>query len=187
MLSTAMNNGGQWLATPLLLAVLSFPAWTSDLPDPVITPGAINPGITQENIRQTVCVKGYTKKIRPPAHLTNKLKKQQIRAYGYTDTNLKLYEEDHLIALEIGGAPDDPLNLWPQPRNSEWGAEKKDQLENVLHKKICAREIPLAEAQRAMATNWIEAWNQYVSSRQGSYEIAGNSDDKSNAEKRKKK
>ena len=189
MLNEAMKNGGQGLPTLLaaLALVLSFPAWTSDLPDPLLTPGAINPGITQENIRQTVCVKGYTQKIRPPAHVTNKLKKQQIRAYGYTDTNPKRYEEDHLIALSIGGAPDDPLNLWPQPRNSEWGAEKKDQLEMVLYKKVCAQEIPLAEAQHAMATNWIEAWNRYALSQQGNYEIAGNSDYKNGAEARKKK
>lgn len=174
----------------LLLATfalaLSFPAWASDLPDPILTPGAINPGISQENIQQTVCVKGYTKTIRPPAHVTNKLKKQQIRAYGYTDTSPKLYEEDHLIALSIGGSPDDPFNLWPQPRNSEWGADKKDQLEKVLYQKVCAQEIPLAEAQHAMATNWIEAWNRYVLSDQGSYEMAGNVDDKNGAEAREK-
>lgn len=185
MLNAVLKNGGQRLPTLLaaLVLALSFPAWTSDLPDPVLTPGAINPNITQENIRQTVCVKGYTKKIRPPAHVTNKLKKQQLRAYGYTDTNPKRYEEDHLIALSIGGAPDDPLNLWPQPRNSEWGAERKDQLENALHKKVCAQGIPLTEAQQAMATNWIEAWNRYV----GSYEIAGNSDNKNGTGTRKKK
>jgi hypothetical protein len=84
-----------------LALVISFPAWASDLPDPVLTPGAINPNVTQANIQQTVCVKGYTKTIRPPAHFTNKLKKRQIREYGYADRNPKHYEEDHLIALSI--------------------------------------------------------------------------------------
>jgi hypothetical protein len=152
----------------LLLATfalaLSFPAWASDLPDHVLTPGAINSNVTQENIHSTVCVKGYTKTIRPPAHFTNKLKKRQLREYGYADRNPKHYEEDHLIALSIGGAPDDPRNLWPEPRNSEWSANKKDRLEFVLYKMVCAQEISLAEAQHAMATNWIEAWKQYVPS-----------------------
>jgi hypothetical protein len=124
--------------------------------------------------------------IRPLAYFTNKLKKQQLRIYGYTDTNPKLYEEDHLIPLEIGGAPDDPLNLWPQPWHSEWDAKKKDQMENALHKKVCAQEISLAEAQHAMATNWIDAWNRYVLSPQGSYEIAGNSESKNGTGARKK-
>ena len=44
--------------------------------------------------------------------------------------------------------------------------EKKDRLEFVLYKMVCAQEISLAEAQHAMATNWIEAWKQYVPSHQ---------------------
>ena len=132
----------------------------------MLTPGAINPNVTQANIQQTVCLKGYTKTIRPPSHVTNKLKKRQMREYGYTDRNPKHYEEDHLIALSIGGAPDDPRNLWPEPRKSEWNAKKNDQLEFVLYKMVCAKEISLSEAQHDMATNWIEAWNRYVPSHQ---------------------
>lgn len=155
----------RFLLLPATLALaLSFPAWASDLPDPALTPGAINSDVTQANIQSTVCVKGYTKTIRPPAHFTNKLKKRQMREYGYADRNPKHYEEDHLIALSIGGASDDPRNLWPEPRKSEWGAKKKDRLEFVLYKMVCNQEISLADAQHAMATNWIEAWKQYVPS-----------------------
>lgn len=150
----------------LILLTLTVPALASDLPDPSITPGAINPNVTQANIQQTVCVKGYTRTIRPPAHFTNKLKKRQMREYGYADRNPKHYEEDHLIALSIGGAPHDPRNLWPEPRISEWDAKKKDRLEFVLYKMVCAQEISLAEAQHAMATNWIEAWKRYVPNHQ---------------------
>jgi len=155
----------QFLIVILALA-LSSPARAADLPDPSLTPGAINPDVTQQKIHSTVCVKGYTKTIRPPAHYTNKLKKRQLREYGYTDRNPKHYEEDHLIALSIGGAPDDPRNLWPEPRISEWDAKKKDRLEFVLYKMVCAQEISLLEAQHAMATNWIEAWKRFVPSHQ---------------------
>ena len=74
------------------------------------------------------------------------------------------YQEDHLIALSIGGAPEDERHLWPQPRKSGWTAAKKDRLEAVLHKMVCAREITLLEAQHAMATDWIAAWKKYVPS-----------------------
>ena len=57
----------------IVALAFSFPAWASDLPDPALTPGAVDPGITQANIQSTVCVKGYTKTVRPPAHFTNKL------------------------------------------------------------------------------------------------------------------
>ena len=133
-----------------------------DLPDAAMTPGATNPDVTQANIASTVCVKGYTKTIRPPASYTNSLKKKQIRQYGYADTNPRDYEEDHLIALSIGGAPFDPHNLWPEPRNSEWGADKKDQLEFVIYKLVCAHKVRLVEAQHAMATDWISPWKLYV-------------------------
>lgn len=147
----------------LFLAAIPTLTLAADPPDPRLTPGSINPDVTQESIQQTVCVKGYTKTIRPPASYTNKLKKAQIRQYGYADTNPKDYEEDHLIALSIGGNPTDPANLWPQPRKSEWGADKKDQLEFVLYKKVCAGEVSLRDAQHDMATDWISAWKKYVS------------------------
>ncbi len=47
--------------------------------------------------------------------------------YGYADRNPAHYQEDHLVPLELGGAPRDPRNLWPQPndgdaarRNGHW-------------------------------------------------------------------
>lgn len=142
---------------------MAFPfAIASDLPNPTLTPGAINTEITQLNINQTVCVKGYTKTIRPPTYYTNRLKKRQIREYGYQNHNPRDYEEDHLIALSIGGNPTDPKNLWPEPRNSEWSAAKKDALELVLHKMVCKGGISLVNAQKAMGSNWITAWKQYV-------------------------
>lgn len=142
-----------------------------DLPQASLTPGAINPDVTQDNIDQTICVRGYTKSIRPAQNYTNKLKKEQIREYGYSDTNPKHYELDHVIALSIGGAPFDPRNLWPQHWESEWGADKKDQLEFVMYKMVCHHELSLAQAQREMAGNWIEAYKRYVPSH-GQYKYA---------------
>ena len=137
-------------------------AAAGDLPDQGMTPGALNPDVRQDNIQSTVCVKGFTKTIRPPAYVTNKLKRKQIADYGYANTDPRDYEEDHLVALSIGGAPRDARNLWPQPRKSAWSAAQKDQLEFVLYKMVCANEIALAQAQLAMANDWIAAWKRYV-------------------------
>jgi hypothetical protein len=146
----------------LALLLLAGAAAAGDLPNPSLTPGALNPDVRQDTIQQTICVKGWTKTIRPPANYTNKLKKAQIAQYGYADTNPKHYEEDHLISLEVGGDPRDERNLWPQPWTSQWNAGTKDKLENVLHRMVCAGEIPLAEAQKAIAGNWIQAYKHYV-------------------------
>ena len=148
--------------TALLFALIQHIAMAGDLPDVNLTPGSIDATITQSNIQTTVCVRGYTKTVRPPAYFTNKLKKKQMVAYGYADTNPAHFEEDHLIPLSIGGNPSDPANLWPQPRLSEWNAEKKDILEFKLYKLVCEGAVTLDDARHQISTNWIETYKHYV-------------------------
>lgn len=124
------------------------------LPDPVCTPGVADPRVTQDNITTTICVSGYTTKVRPSSAYTNALKVEQMKAYGYADTALADYEEDHLIPLEIGGHPTDPKNLWPELRSGAYPATKKDGVENSLHNKVCSGLMTLAAAQVAIAKNW---------------------------------
>lgn len=121
------------------------------LPDPNCTPGVINSNITQANSTTTICTAGFTKTIRPAASYTDNLKREQIKEYGYTDTNPHDYEEDHLISLELGGNPSDPKNLWPEPHAS---LNEKDKVENYLHKQICDGTITLAQAQQKITQNW---------------------------------
>lgn len=135
------------------------------LPNPQLTPGALNPAVNQYNIDQTICRRGgYTKSIRPNVNYTEKLKREGIRQYGYTDYRLRDYEEDHLISLELGGSPDSPKNLWPEPHHvvGNWGSYTKDKLENKLHTLVCHHEISLQQAQYMIATNWIEAYKKYI-------------------------
>ncbi len=115
------------------------------LPDPQCTPG-----IVAETDSNVVCNR-TTGSVRPPTSYTNKLKAQQIILYGFADTNMSSYEEDHLIPLELGGHPTDPKNLWPEPYPS---AYDKDKVENDLHKQVCAGNMALADAQNLIATDW---------------------------------
>ena len=133
------------------------------LPDPSRTPGAANPAVTQANIQQTICVSGYTATIRPPASYTTGLKRQQlVSGYAYQgDTNTRDYEEDHLISLEVGGSPDSPQNLWPEPYAGSDGAKTKDKIENKLHDLVCSGQLSLAAAQHAIATDWWSAYQTY--------------------------
>jgi hypothetical protein len=134
------------------------------LPNRARTPGAVNPSVTQANIGQTICVTGWTATVRPPSSFTTGLKEKQL-ATGYTykgDTATKDYEEDHLISLEIGGAPSAEANLWPEPYNSPEGARVKDVIENKLHLLVCDHAITLATAQKAIAGNWWVAYQTYV-------------------------
>ena len=108
------------------------------------TPGVVNPDVTQATIRQTICVQGWTRTVRPPTEYTNDLKVRQMREYGLGGSPSD-YQEDHLISLELGGHPTDPRNLWPEPRPH---AEDVDKFENELNRQICSGEITLAEGRR---------------------------------------
>ena len=124
------------------------------LPDQKCTPGVSNPNVNQANIHSTICVKGWTKTIRPPVEYTSRLKQQSIQDYGYSDTNPRAYEEDHLISLELGGDPTAPNNLWAEPNPSP---NNKDIVENQLNQKVCNGSMSLLEAQKRISTNWATA------------------------------
>jgi hypothetical protein len=107
------------------------------------TPGVLNPDVTQATIGSTICVRGWTRTIRPPTDYTNELKLKQMREYGVGGATSN-YQEDHLISLELGGHPTDPRNLWPEPYPR---ASELDAIENDLNAKVCSGELSLNEAQ----------------------------------------
>jgi hypothetical protein len=108
------------------------------------TPGVRNPDVRQETIGRTICVTGWTRTVRPPTSYTSQLKVEQMKEYG-VGGDPSVYQEDHLISLELGGHPTDRSNLWPEPRPR---AEEVDKVENELNRKVCSGELTLAEAQR---------------------------------------
>jgi hypothetical protein len=134
------------------------------IPDPRFTPGAIDSDVRQDNIDSTICVPGFTKTIRPPARYTGRLKREQLDdpARGYNDREMRDYEEDHDVPLEVGGNPTDPRNLWPEPLHGPWNAHTKDKLENRMHELVCAHQITLAEGQAAFIGDWRTAYEKYV-------------------------
>jgi hypothetical protein len=127
--------------------------------DQQCTPGVLNPVVKRSTIEKTICKSSWTSTVRPPTRYTNPLKLRLMRAYGVGGKSPSAYELDHLISLELGGAPSDPRNLWPESHGNSF---KKDGLENSLKHKICAGQISLATAQRR-----IVKWPAYVSSSGG--------------------
>ncbi len=109
-----------------------------------LTPGVLNPAVTQSTIRSTICLRGWTRTIRPPVSYTNDLKRTGLHEYRLRGPSSG-FQEDHLISLELGGHPTDPRNLWPEsyPR-----ASTVDQTENELNAAVCSGRLTLAEAQR---------------------------------------
>jgi hypothetical protein len=153
------------------LATIGSPAWTpaprtkttgcvsqGGLPDPACTPGAIDPRVTTTTTATTICTSGYTATVRPPVAVTDRIKRDQMAAYGLQGQPLSGYELDHLISLELGGSPDDVANLWPQPWNGDVNAHQKDAVETHLKRQVCAGAVSLSDAQRMIATDWLSVF-----------------------------
>jgi hypothetical protein len=125
-------TGGGGPASPS--AVLA--SWT-------LTPGALNPDVTQATIRSTICTPGWTRTVRPPVSYTNNLKQVGLTQYHLRGPP-SAFQEDHLISLELGGNPTDPRNLWPEPYPR---ASAVDRIENELNHEVCSGKLTLAQAQ----------------------------------------
>ena len=121
------------------------------IPDSRLTPGAallLN--------RQTVCAQANIKNKAVPVALQRKV----FEEYGVVGEP-RAYEVDYLITPALGGA-DDIHNLWPHSYSATvWNAQVKDALEDRLREMVCDGNLDLAEAQRAIAHNWIDAYKKY--------------------------
>jgi hypothetical protein len=157
------HSGSGQMKTFLLIAafLLSFTASARDyeMPDPNITPGAV---LTTDKAK--ICQVGYTKTVR---NVPTRTKNQVFRLYGLLtkeeqesfchQKSKRGCEIDHLISLELGGS-NAVENLWPQQYGGS--AEKKDRLENRLHRDVCKGLIPLEQAQKEIAVDWKKAYDK---------------------------
>jgi hypothetical protein len=139
------------------VALTAAPAFAADTAPCIQTShGCIwtNPDVTQDSISTTICVKGYTKSVRPGVAYTNGIKKKLMREQGLDVATLHDYELDHIIPLEVGGHPRNPSNLMLQRWEGDNSARTKDKLENRLHAFVCKGKLSLKDAQTCIAENW---------------------------------
>jgi hypothetical protein len=126
---------------------------------------ALNPTVTDATIGQTICVRGWTATVRPSVSYTDALKRQQLAQFasqhaGDTGWTTRGTEEDHRMALELGGAPSDPSNLSPEVPASP---NPKDHDETTLHDDVCAGRLSLTAARTQLRDRWLAAWPAYRS------------------------
>jgi hypothetical protein len=166
---------GQQAAAPVSAATarMAYPAsWT--LPNGKISPGAVQHGFTVRDICPHV--NPALEKMRPGTAEKNKV----YAMYGIRTHPAGKYEIDHIIPIELlgqaGASTADPaLNLYPELNDkpdpvmirkyhlsAAYVHNSKDILEDVLHQKVCAGTVPLATAQRDIATDWRAAYVRYV-------------------------
>ena len=131
------------------------------VPDSQCTPGGINPTVTADVLRnagwRTGCIRNCSTS-EAEKHIT-------YRWYGLHTPRKNFGEHqvcelDHLVPLELGGA-DGMGNIWPQCGPSDTVVKDryfklKDRVENYLSDEVKAGKMPLATAQRGIATDWTQ-------------------------------
>lgn len=133
-------------------------------PDPSLTPGEVltsDPG--------QVCHAGYSRGIRSmlDRHERGRMIHAVYERYG-TDRNGRIYEDDHLVPLGLGGA-DTIGNQWTQIKDGgAWDASVKDRLEYRLVDWACwetrdpsEQQARLQRAQADLRADWIAAYGKY--------------------------
>jgi hypothetical protein len=138
----------------------AIPALAGNLPDPNLTPGAVLPNVTPEQL----CRPDYPKSVPP---LGPEVRAKVLAEYGLDNDHAGYCDGpdgcviDHLIGIGLGGS-NDLSNLWPEPADGEWNAHLKKRLDAVLEQLVCAGRMPLEEAHQAVADDWIAAYRQYI-------------------------
>jgi hypothetical protein len=124
------------------------------LPNQTFTPGAAR----QVSLGE-ICSMPHEEVVKA---VSLEMRQRVFSEYGIAGTQSDKYEVDYLITPGLGGE-EDIRNLWPQPyKAATWNAHTKDLLEERLHEMVCSHQLDLSTAQRAIATNWIAAYEKYV-------------------------
>jgi hypothetical protein len=122
----------------------------------------LNQDVSQATLTETICTPGYTGSVRPSSSYTNGIKKRLMRVDGLDfETDKSLFELDHVVPLALGGHPRNINNLVLQKWEGTNGAKRKDRLEVKLQCLVCARSVTLAEAQDAIWSDWVAAYQHY--------------------------
>ena len=131
------------------------------IPDDALTPGAVNPRVTQDNIQKTICKPKWVRKAGPSTSYLDLVKGLQLKRSDLADKRPNNYVEDFRIPLDVGGSPTDPGNLWPQRPGAGWNAGAKDKLEVYVQREVCAGRMKLADAQDVFRKNWVDVFHLY--------------------------
>jgi hypothetical protein len=106
------------------------------------------PGKVLTTRAEDVCTPGWSTEHR---EYLRKSEKELLLAYYRVPADTKPSEWDHLISLELGG-DNGPENIWPMLNHDQ--DQRKDRLENSLHRQVCDGEISLEQAQREIEEFW---------------------------------
>jgi hypothetical protein len=91
--------------------------------------------------------------MRPGERHAERIKLALLDRYQATEPSAS-YVLDDLVAIEDGGSPTDPRNMWPQPIAQ---AQQKTAIDEYLHREICAGKLTVGQAARVLEGDWLAA------------------------------
>lgn len=153
-------DSGSWSTSPVPVRALAAPHEAAPAtgvaggkyPDTSLTPGALL-NVTADD----VCRPGYSSTVRD---VSIDVKREVYARYHVAYVRGE-YEVDHFYPLELGGS-NSIRNLWVEPYDVVWNAKVKDRIENRLHELVCNHQLSLQDAQRAIGSDWVAAYRQYL-------------------------
>lgn len=146
--------GMRLVAAILVLLLLAAPGAAEE-----VFPGAAkNPAVTQDTLADTVCVRHYTRSVRPSWGWAKRMKAWLLARAGHPPEAAPLYQLDHVLPLTLGGAGREPSNLALQPIAD---ARRKDGMERRLGCLVCRGDVTLEEAREILAGPWRQGWSEW--------------------------
>lgn len=142
------------------------------VPDPICTPGGVDPTVTADVLRnpqwRTGCIRNCMES-EAAKHVTYQW--YGIHKPRENSGENQVCELDHLVPLEIGGA-DGLGNIWPECGPDTTTLDNryfkvKDRVENYLANEVRSGRMPLETAQRGIASDWtqyLDEANRYCAS-----------------------
>jgi hypothetical protein len=72
------------------------------------------------------------------------------------------YELDHIVPLNLGGAPLNRRNFQLPPWRGACNARMKDELEAELSRAVCEGDVSLIDAQREIVKDWKASYRDWI-------------------------
>jgi hypothetical protein len=136
---------------------LKAPTGSVARPDPRLTPGAVALSDPTAVCRQS----RHAPRISNTNPLLSVAEQGAIyKSYRVAPNTIKRYSLDFLVPLQLGGAVT-PANVWPISLTKGMGFAEKQRLNVRMHILVCHGEMPLADAQKLMADDWVALWVRY--------------------------
>lgn len=135
-------------------AVLLIAQWPGATPSHAGQLGWLDARVSQETITSTICHRGHIANVMPSIDDQIRLKDRLLERRGIDLTSSSDYALDFRMPVLLGGSPDAQENLDVLPWEGDDGERRKRRFTVFLRHCVCAGDLPLKRAQKAISGDW---------------------------------